>query len=160
MEEQPLEAIRAAPARPGAVDRIAGDRMPDRGEMDPDLVGPTGDEVELEERPAVEPLADAVARRRRPAVGDDGASLVRSFGSRPIGASIRPTAAATDPATRARYVFLTRRALSWAMRLCWAASCLATMMSPLVSRSSRWTMPGRWTPAMPPKSSPPGRAGR
>jgi hypothetical protein len=61
-----------------------------------------------------EPLADAVAGRDagRPATT---AIRVRCFGSRPIGASIRPTAAATLPTTSARYVFLTRRALSWAI---------------------------------------------
>ena len=49
-----------------------GDRVADRVEVDPDLVRPAGHEVELEERPAGEPLADPIAGRRRPAVGDDG----------------------------------------------------------------------------------------
>ena len=55
----------------GPVDRVAGDRMADRVEVDADLVRPAGDEVELEQRPAREPLADAVAGHRRPAVGHD-----------------------------------------------------------------------------------------
>ncbi len=43
----------------------------------------------------------------------------------------------------------TRRALSCAMTPAWAASLRATMSRPDVSRSRRWTMPGRATPAMP-----------
>src|SRR4029079_19648490 len=82
---------------------------------------------------------------------------VRWPGSRPIGASMRPTAALTEPITSARYVFLTRRALSCAWSEACAASVRATMSSPLVSRSSRWTMPGRWTPAMLPGASSPPR---
>ena len=39
--------------------------------MDPDLVGPAGHQVEVEQRPVGEPLADAVAGHRRPAVRDD-----------------------------------------------------------------------------------------
>ena len=62
---------------------------------------------------------------------------------------MRPTAAATEPVTSARYVFLIRRALSCAWSEACAASVRATMSSPLVSRSRRWTMPGRCTPAMP-----------
>ena len=138
------------PARARPVERVARDRMPDRIEVDADLVRPAGDEVQLQQRPAVEPLLDAVARDRRPAVGDDAPSVSAASGSRPIGASIRPTAAATLPWTRARYVFLIRRALSWAISEAWAPSCLATMSSPLVSRSRRCTMPGRDDPGDPP----------
>ena len=82
------------------------------------------------------------------------AIFVRCFGSRPIGASIRPTAAETLPWTSAWYVFFTRRALSWAMIEAWAESRRATISSPLVSRSRRCTMPGRWTPAIPPQAVP------
>ena len=64
--------VRSAPRRAGAVDRVAGDRVADRLEVDPDLVGPPGDQVELEQGPAGEALADAVAGHRRPAVRDDG----------------------------------------------------------------------------------------
>ncbi len=38
------------------------------------------------------------------------------------------------------------------MRPAWAASVLATMINPDVSRSRRCTIPGRGTPAMPPYS--------
>src|SRR3954464_15251574 len=36
----------------------------------------------------------------------------------------------------------------------WAASWRATIRRPLVSRSRRWTMPGRRTPAIPPNDGP------
>ena len=50
------------------------------------------------------------------------------------------------PATIARYCFSTVRALNWAASASWAWSFLATTITPLVSRSSRWTMPGRVGP--------------
>ena len=62
-------------ARSRAVDRVARDRVAERGEVDPDLVGPPGDEVELEERPAGEALADPVAGDGRSTVGDHGHPL-------------------------------------------------------------------------------------
>ena len=71
MQEEPVEAVRPALGRARAVDPVARDGMPDGIEVDPDLVRPPGDEVELEQGPAGEPLADAVAGHGRPAVGDD-----------------------------------------------------------------------------------------
>src|SRR5580765_3310343 len=79
VEEQPVEAganvpaadVGATPRGTGAVDRISRDRMADGLEVDPDLVRPARDQVELEERPAREPLLDAVAGRRWAPVGDD-----------------------------------------------------------------------------------------
>ena len=53
MQEEPLEPVRTAPRRPRPVDRVAGDRVADRGEVDADLVGPTRDQVDLEQRAAV-----------------------------------------------------------------------------------------------------------
>ena len=147
--------------RAGAVDRVAGDGVADRIEVDPDLVRPAGHEVELEERPAGEALADAVAgdrrraRRARPPSGSGASGRARSAPR-----SARPPRPRC-PWTSARYVFLTRRALSWAISDAWAASFLATISRPLVSRSRRWTIPGRRTPAMPPYSrAPAGRAAR
>jgi len=61
VEEEPAEALRAASRRARAIDRIARDGMTDGIEVDPDLVGPPGDEIELEQRPALEPLANAIA---------------------------------------------------------------------------------------------------
>ena len=139
-----------APGRARAVDRVARDGMPDGIEVDPDLVRPPGDEVELEQRPAGEPLADAVAGHGRPAVGDDShpGPMPRVAPDRAPRSDRRR--ADTSPWTSAWYVFLIRRALSWAISDACAASCLATISSPLVSLSRRWTMPGRWTPAIPP----------
>ena len=75
-----------------------------------------------------------------------------------MGASIRPTWAGGVPATRARYVFLTRRARSWAISAACASSLRATMIRPLVSRSSRCTMPVRSAPPICPYASAPPRA--
>ena len=75
MEEQARQAVRAPARGARAVDGVAGDRMPERGEVDADLVRPARDEVELEQRPAGEPLADAVPGDRAPPVRDDGHPL-------------------------------------------------------------------------------------
>src|ERR1019366_9775886 len=72
MQEEPLQAVGPAPRRSGAVDGIARDGVPEGGQVDPDLVGPAGDEVDLEERPAPKALANPVARDGRPPVRDDG----------------------------------------------------------------------------------------
>ena len=75
MKEEPVKAardVRTASRRPAAVDGIARDGMPDRVEVDPDLVRPTGHEVELEERPAGESLAHPVTGCRLATVGDHG----------------------------------------------------------------------------------------
>src|SRR4029079_11072155 len=78
VEEQPPERlggraahVRPTPRRPRAVERGARVRVTDWCEVDPALVRPAGDESQLEERPAGDPLADPVAGRCRPAVGDD-----------------------------------------------------------------------------------------
>ena len=71
MEEQPAEPGRTAPRGAGAIDRIARDRVADGVEMDPDLVRPPGHQVELEQGPLGEPLANAIAGDRRAAVGHD-----------------------------------------------------------------------------------------
>ena len=134
--------------RSGAVHRVARDGMADRLEVDADLVRPAGDEVQLEQRPAGEPLAHAVAGRGRPPVGTT-AIRVRCRGSRPIGASIRPTAAATVAVDERQVRLLDPARLELRLSEACAASVRATISSPLVSRSRRWTMPGRWTPAIP-----------
>jgi hypothetical protein len=71
MEEEPIEAIGTASTGPRAVHRVAGDGMTDRREMDPDLVCPAGDEVELEQRPAIEAFPHPIAGRRRTTRGHD-----------------------------------------------------------------------------------------
>ena len=160
MQEQAIEPVRARAATCRCRTR---DRPRPDGRSRRDGRGSGASARSRDRAPAAstgEPLADAVARRRRRVPRGRRPSCVRCFGSRPIGASIRPTAALTLPATSAWYVLRIRRAFSWAISECCAASCLATISSPLVSRSSRWTMPGRATPAMPPYSAPPARASR
>src|SRR5688572_21574069 len=46
--------------------------MADRREMDADLVRPAGVQVDLEQRPAGETFANAIARNGRATGGDDG----------------------------------------------------------------------------------------
>ena len=75
--------------RAGAVQRVARQRMADRRQVDPDLVRSAGDQVQLEQRPAGQPLADPIAGHGLAAVGTT-AIRVRWCGSRPIGASIAP----------------------------------------------------------------------
>ena len=70
VEEQALEAVRPLARRPRPVDRIARHGVPEGGEVDADLVGATGDEVQLQQRPRGEPLPDAVAGDGAPSVGD------------------------------------------------------------------------------------------
>ena len=72
MEEQPVESIGAAGGTSRAVHPVARHRMTDRVEVHADLVRSPGDQVELQQGPAVEPFADPIARDRRPPVGDDG----------------------------------------------------------------------------------------
>ena len=72
MQEQPSQVLRAAPGGAGPVDRVSGDRVPDRIEMHPDLVGPPGDEVELQQGPPGESFADPVPGGRSPPVRDHG----------------------------------------------------------------------------------------
>ena len=85
VEEQALESVGPAPRGPRPVDRVARHRVAEGGEVDADLVGAARDQVELEERPAREPLADPVAGRRRPAVRRPRPSAVRSLRVAPDG---------------------------------------------------------------------------
>ena len=150
VQEQPLEAVRAASRRARAVDRVARDRVADRVEVDADLVRPPGHEVELEQRPVRRTARGRGSRSwtRRPS--GTTAIRVRCFGSRPIGASIRPTGAGHDPGDEreVRLAHPARLELRH-QRLPAPRRCLATMSSPLVSRSRRWTMPGPSDPGDP-----------
>ena len=92
------------------------------------------------------------ASRRPPHASTRDDIFFRLFGSRPIGASMRRPAMHLAPDERE--VFLLDFALGELARSssC-AASCLATTISPDVPLSSRWTMPGRFSPPMPLRSS-------
>ena len=72
MQEEPVEAGRTAPRRAAGVHGVAGHGMVDGRQVDADLVGPPGDEVQLQERPQREALADAVSGGRRAPVRHDG----------------------------------------------------------------------------------------
>ena len=148
VEEQPIQAVGAASRRCRC--HTSGRRRPDarspRGGPGSGGSGPY--EVELEERPAGEPLADAVAGRRRPAVGDDRHRF--GGGSRPTGASIRPAGRRHGALDERQVRLLDPAGLQLRLERACAASVRATISRPLVSRSRRWTMPGRWTPAIPP----------
>ena len=127
-----------------AVGRIPGDRKVDRGEVDADLVRPTGLEPDVEEGMLGKGLDDlepghrlAAARpcrasawsgrgdrdrwRRRCARCASAAALARARGT-----GARPRDDVSRPEARTN-----------------ASSERATTSSPEVSRSSRWTIPGR-----------------
>ena len=77
---------------------------------------------------------------------------VGSRRSRPIGASIRPLRERGRPRTSARYSRSSPRRFTSARRPSYASSLFETTISPDVSRSRRWTIPGR-------SGSPPARPG-
>src|SRR5450756_1605774 len=72
MQEEPRQAVRAAPRGARAVDGVARDGMAQGRQVDPDLVGPAGDEVHFQEGPSTEALANPVPGDGWPSVGDHG----------------------------------------------------------------------------------------
>ena len=104
VEEQPLEAVRTAPRRARPVDRVARDRMAEgRRWTRIWWVRPVMRSSSRSVQPANRSRTRYPVTARRPSVTT--AIRLRSLGSRPIGASMRPTAApTTDPWTSARYV--------------------------------------------------------
>ena len=91
--------------RPGAVDGVADERMPDRREVNADLVGATGLQATASRATSAGACNSSTTsysvRAGRPSATT--AILVGSAGSRPIGASTMPWAAAGWPHTRATY---------------------------------------------------------
>ena len=135
---------------PAAVDRISDHGMADMREVDPDLVGPPGVQFETEQvATRVEPGDAPGSRSGRggPPRGRPSASGRSVPADRSVdGSGSRRGAPRRGPHTR-RLTF--RRAASiWPSRR-WARSVFATSISPEVSRSSRWTIPGR--PSAPPE---------
>src|SRR3972149_2701230 len=65
VQEEAGQAGRPHACRPGGIDRVARDGVPDGGQVDAQLVRPPGHQVELEERPAREPLGHPTARYPR-----------------------------------------------------------------------------------------------
>ena len=132
------------PARAASVLAVAAHGMPDRGEVDADLVRAAGLERDAQQRRARERPLDL---EMRPASRGRSVAVecaVRSRRSRPIGRVDRAAAgvrAAVDerqvlaPASRGA------RISSWSAR--WTASDFATTSRPEVSLSRRCTIPGR-----------------
>ncbi len=129
-----------------AVHRVADERMVDRAQVDPDLVGSTGFEIALQQRQlgrAVETIEHLVLGTRRASVWRRSPSAADRCRERPIGASITPCGAAGCPHTNARYA-----RVAWCeancsisiLRACWVR---ATTSSPELPASSRCTIPGR-----------------
>jgi hypothetical protein len=117
-----------------AVEHVPGDRVADRGEVDPDLVGAPGVDPDAQQRGAVEALGVQELRASRPR----GARVdirLRWTGSRPIAAVISPLPRAGTPWTRARYSFSTLRPANWRT----SARCVSSSLLPaaLMPRSRR-----------------------
>ena len=127
-----------------AIVAVARQRMADRGEVGPDLVGAPGLEPHAHERVlAGEALDLEVGARLARPVGARGHARAVGARSRPSGASIVPVRDARLPG-RERQVLahdLAPRAAPPAARR-WAGSPFATSISPDVSRSRRCTACG------------------
>ena len=72
VQEEPLQTFRTALRRSGAVERVARHRVTYGGQVHPDLVSSAGDQVQLEQRPAGEALADPISGHCRPPGRDNG----------------------------------------------------------------------------------------
>ena len=77
------------------------------------------------------------------------AIFFRSTGWRPMGASTVPESSRKLPTATASYTRAREWSWSCSARARWALSFFAAMMRPEVSRSMRWTMPGRSSPLIP-----------
>ncbi len=151
VEELALEAVLAL----AAVGRVADQGVADRGEVGADLVGAAGLQTGLEVGLGAEQLdhlevgaglARGGARDRHPV------ALARGASDRGVDrAGARGEAALAPGRGRSRS---TSRRCTWACRAAWVASLRATTSRPLVSLSSRWTIPGRSGSAPPPSRSP------
>ena len=137
------------PAGRRAVQRVARHRMSDARQMHADLVRPAGPDPDFEES---EP-----ANRRSTRYSDQPRGprpAARSCESAAPGrarwaARSGPLSCFTVPCTSARYTFSTCRPENCAASRWCAASFFATSSTPLVKRSSRWTIPGRSAPPTP-----------
>ena len=124
-----------------AIGPVAGNRVADVLEVDAKLMGPAALEVGLHQREVAVPLqnhelgaclASAGARRHPLAVAL----------SRPMGASMAASSSARSPWTSSRYFFSAVRSLNCIWSAAIAAVVRPITISPEVSLSSRWTMPG------------------
>ena len=131
-----------------AVLAIAEHRAADVVQMDADLVRPPGLGQHFHRGKALESLERFVERLGGPALGVVVADrhLFADVRVEPDRAVDDVAVAGGLPDTSAKYSFSIDRAANCFESLAWATSFRATRIAPLVSRSSRWTMPGRLSP--------------
>ena len=151
-----------------AVVRVADHRMADMRHVDADLVGAAGLQPAFDER---RPWRLRPPRRKRSqhrVVGDGMAGIVaalrhdgaphavarRGRAARRWCRALRAGAPQTSAMIGALQVAGAAMVGKGLRQRPWARSVLATTMTPLVSLSRRWTMPGRLTPPMPDRLSP------
>ena len=138
---------------------IGEQRMADMGHMHADLVGAPGFQPALDQGGLRAGRLGTVVMRHRVAAGPSAhhRHFSRGRGWRPSGASMVPRSGAAGPRrgrdSRAPAGRCGRDRRTGRRGWC-AASVLATTMTPEVSLSRRWTMPGRRTPPMPDRLSP------
>ena len=140
MQELALEPVAAGVA----VARVAGDRVADRGEVGADLVRAAGLQARLDQGVGRQRLEHREVGARRRGRRGRGRRASRARGGR--GRAARrssPCASAGGPRPApGRRGSTSRRLIIAASRRC-ASSSRATIISPEVSWSSRWTIPGR-----------------
>ena len=136
---------RSRPWRPGVpVARIAGDRMADRGEVGADLVRAAGLQAGLDQGVGGQRLEHREVGARRRGRRGRGRRASRGRGGR--GRAARrscPCASAGGPRPAPGRCARPRGALIIAASRRCASSSRATTISPEVSLSRRWTIPGR-----------------
>jgi hypothetical protein len=136
-----------------AVERIAHDRMADRAQVHADLMratGVDGDACERQHTPEVLGVNDARHRFARAARPRRHLLAVRRItADRRVDAPARHHLAPYE----GTYSFSTSRSWNCRASSSCARSCLAITISPDVPRSSRCTMPGRFSPPTPLRSS-------
>ena len=160
VEKRPLEPLDGSMS-PGdmtahaAVQRIAHDRVADRAQVHADLVRPARVNRDVRQRQHAGPSCsrahdpgDGLARLRRARADiffrfEDRVRWARRSAGRP----------APRPRRARRTLSQLRDRETGATSSSCAASCLATTIKPDVPRSRRWTMPGRFSPPMPLRSS-------
>ena len=119
------------------------------GKMNTDLMCPPGLQLTLHIGIITKSFQYPVMRHRFLSVLIINGHFFRSTGWRPIGALIVPSSSFKFPYTIARYLLVMECTFSCSAIERWAMSFLHTRREPVVSRSIRWTIPGRRTPLIP-----------
>src|SRR5665213_3205432 len=147
----------AGPAGAAGVDRVADHRMAALGEVHANLMGSPGQEAALDQRGRLTKNAlDLVAGHRRLAArrADHRHLLPVGHAAPDIACDLARGRQRHAPQTIAAYAREMRRAAKSRDSARCAISVLATTIRPLVSLSSRWTIPGRRTPPIPARLAP------